>query len=57
MSEGGEFGVPKELFQVRGAGDYAVAPDGQRFLVDVALEDPTTAPATVVLNWTGDSKK
>jgi Tol biopolymer transport system component/predicted Ser/Thr protein kinase len=54
VSEGGEFGAPKELFQVRGAGDYAVAPDGQRFLVDVALEDPTTAPATVVLNWTAN---
>ena len=53
----GEFGEPKELFQVRGAGDYAVAPDGQKFLVAVGLEDPTTAPATVVLNWTADLKK
>jgi Tol biopolymer transport system component len=54
---GGEFGSPKELFQVRGVRDYAVAPDGQRFLVDVAVEDPTTAPATVVLNWTADLKE
>jgi Tol biopolymer transport system component len=54
---GGEFGSPKELFQVHGARDYAVAPDGQRFLVDVALEDLTTAPPTVVLNWTADLKK
>jgi Tol biopolymer transport system component len=54
---GGEFGAPKELFQIKGAGDYAVAPDGQRFLLDVALEDSATAPATVVLNWTADLKK
>jgi len=53
----GEFGEPKELFQVRGAGDYAVAPDGLKFLVAVGLEDPTTAPATVVLNWTAELKK
>jgi len=53
----GDFGDPKELFQLRGARDYAVAADGQRFLVDVSLEDPSSAPATVVLNWTGDSKK
>jgi Tol biopolymer transport system component len=53
----GDFGDPKELFQLRGALDYAVANDGQRFLVDVSLEDPSSAPATVVLNWTGDSKK
>lgn len=54
---GGDFGAPKELFQIRGARDYAVAPDGQRFLVDVPLEDSTTAPATIVLNWTADLKK
>jgi Tol biopolymer transport system component/predicted Ser/Thr protein kinase len=57
VGSNGEFGAPKELFQVRGAGDYAVARDGQRFLVAVGLEDPTTAPATVVLNWTADLKK
>jgi Tol biopolymer transport system component len=53
----GDFGDPKELFQIRGAVDYAVATDGQRFLVDVSLEDPSSAPATVVLGWIGDSKK
>ncbi len=53
----GDFGDPKELFQLRGARDYAVATNGERFLVDVALEDPSSAPATVVLDWTGDSKK
>ena len=29
----GDFGPPKDILQVRGARDYAVAPDGQRFLV------------------------
>ena len=53
----GDFGPPKEILQVRGARDYAVAPDGQRFLVDVALEDPGVAPATIVVNWTADLKK
>jgi Tol biopolymer transport system component len=53
----GDFGLPKEILQVRGARDYAVAPDGQRFLVDVALEDPGVAPATIVVNWTADLKK
>jgi eukaryotic-like serine/threonine-protein kinase len=57
VQPGGEFAPPKELFRVRGARDYAIAPDGQRFLVDVALEDPTTAPATVVLNWMTGAKK
>ncbi|HSD72286.1 MAG TPA: protein kinase [Thermoanaerobaculia bacterium] len=53
----GDFGDPRELFQLRGARDYAVAADGQRFLVDLSLEDPSTTPVTVVLGWTGDSKK
>jgi Tol biopolymer transport system component len=53
----GDFGPPKEILQVRGARDYAVAPDGQRFLVDVALEDPGVAPATIVVNWMADLKK
>jgi Tol biopolymer transport system component/predicted Ser/Thr protein kinase len=57
VGPGGEFGPPTELFQIRGAREYAVAPDGQRFLVDVGIENPTTAPATVVLNWTADLKK
>jgi len=53
----GEFGSPKELFQVPAAGDYAVATDGQSFLVSVDREDASNAPATIVLNWTADLKK
>jgi serine/threonine protein kinase len=30
---------------------YDVAPDGQRFLVNTDIGDPTTSPLTIVLNW------
>jgi len=30
---------------------YAVAPDGQRFLVNVTSEETTGSPVTIVLNW------
>ncbi len=36
---------------------YAASGDGQRFLVTALLEEPTTTPTTVVLNWTADLKK
>jgi Tol biopolymer transport system component/predicted Ser/Thr protein kinase len=54
---GGGFGTPHELFQAKGARDYTVAADGQKFLVDVALEDPVGAPATVVLDWISELGK
>jgi hypothetical protein len=31
--------------------NYVVAPDGQRFLMNVMGEGSRTAPITVVLNW------
>jgi serine/threonine protein kinase len=60
---GGTFqpGVPKPLFRASilgGTGGGAamawrwdISPDGQRFLMDTALEEATAAPVTVVLNW------
>jgi hypothetical protein len=30
---------------------YAVAPDGQRFLLNMTAADSATSPITVVLNW------
>jgi hypothetical protein len=30
---------------------YAVSPDGQRFLVNVTSDETTGSPVTVVLNW------
>ena len=36
---------------------YDVAPDGQRFLLNVPLEDADASSITVVLNWTAGLKK
>jgi len=36
---------------------YAVTPDGQRFLILKPLEEPATTPITLVLNWTSLIKK
>jgi Tol biopolymer transport system component len=35
-----------------GNDDYAVAPDGQTFVVNVFLADPVVPPIDVVVNWT-----
>ena len=36
---------------------YVVTPDGQRFLINVAAENPASSLITVVLNWTAELKK
>jgi hypothetical protein len=50
-----ESSIPRELFQSRVkigyAYGYAVAPDGQRFLINTAVEAGEVTPMTVVLNW------
>ena len=55
-----ETGTPAALFPVRIAGgplqgtnlqQYAVSSDGQRFLVNLAADEGTTSPITVILNW------
>jgi len=62
-----ETGAPVPLFATRlasGSGitgvvtkpQYAVAPDG-RFLMNVAVEEATGSPITVVLNWDAELKK
>ncbi|MCW5983326.1 MAG: protein kinase [Bryobacteraceae bacterium] len=49
-------GTPKPLFPTRivvepfAAFHYAVAPDGDRFLIDTGVEE-TTDPLTLLLNW------
>src|SRR5262249_7782636 len=56
-------GTPVPLFATPLAGmsfpkqNYAVAPDGQRFLMNVAAADATTAPITLVVNWPAALKK
>jgi Tol biopolymer transport system component len=62
-----EVGAPKTLFkpQILGglgggavsAWRYAVSKDGQRFLMNVAMEESAAVPVTVVTNWTAELKK
>jgi len=59
-----EAGVPKALFGTRFLPaaapyqhSYAVAGDGQKFLVTRLVEEEPAIPITVVLNWTAGLKK
>ena len=63
-----EAGAAAALFQTRIVGggtglaganteQYAVAPDGQRFLINVTTEEDSVSPITVVTNWTASLKK
>jgi len=64
VSAGPSFGEPKILFQTQiPAGvdnfhpHYIAHPDGQRFLVNTQIADPSPKPITVILNWTAGLKK
>ena len=52
---------PQPLFQTRPIPNtwnlYDVAPDGQRFLLNLPLEWPTASPITVMTNWTEKVKE
>jgi hypothetical protein len=37
--------------------DYAVSADGQRFLVNTVVDQPTRPALTVILNWTAALNK
>ena len=57
-TSGLEFSAPKPLFDTHTAtGRYGVTADGQRFLLNPPVEESTSAPITVILNWTADAKK
>ncbi len=65
-TEGSTFsnGAPRALFDVQMPEpinpyptDYAVAMNGQRFLVNTVVDQPTRPALTVILNWTADLKK
>ena len=46
------FATRTKVLEIQGtARNYAVAPDGQRFLVANATEESQSAAITVVLNW------
>ncbi len=55
-------GIPRALFQIRPAPgppydtEYDIAPDGKHFLVRTTGE-ASTAPLTLVVNWTAELKK
>jgi len=57
-----EIGVPHQLFQMplQSGGPfgraYAVAPNGQRFLVNALPQGSTPEPLTLVTNWTAGLK-
>jgi Tol biopolymer transport system component len=57
-------GTPRGLFDVEVPEpnppfptDYAVTADGQRFIVNTVVDQPTRPALTVILNWTADLKK
>jgi hypothetical protein len=56
-------GVPAPLFRTRLVGvdqpkaQYAVAADGQRFLMNVIADEATISPITIVQNWTAALRK
>lgn len=55
-----QIGAARPLFEIRPGGPgnvYDVSADGQRFLVNMAVEQQITAPLILVLNWTADLKK
>jgi Tol biopolymer transport system component len=60
-----EAGAPISLFQTRIVGggqsgwrqQYAVAPNGQRFLINITVDESTGSPITIVTNWARALKK
>ena len=57
-----EAGVPKVLFGTRVPtlrnfrNHYAVSADGQRFLINSTIEETSSTPISVVVNWTAEVK-
>ena len=58
-----EASVPKPLFSTRVISltefrnQYVVTADGQRFLINSTLEETSSTPINVVVNWTADLKR
>ncbi|MBN1491019.1 MAG: PD40 domain-containing protein [Phycisphaerae bacterium] len=56
-----EAGAPVALFLTRNMGEkrtqYAVTRDGQRFLINIPVEESTASPIIIVTNWTAGLKK
>ncbi len=61
---GFEAGVPRMLFQTSADPlfpnlgiPYAVSADGQRFLVNVAVDESRASPITIITNWRGGPRR
>lgn len=58
-----EAGVPKTLFTTRVLSltdfrnHYVVSADGQRFLINSTIEETSTTPINVIVNWTAGLKR
>jgi len=52
-----ELSAPKPLFDTHNTNRYAVTADGQRFLINKPVEESTSAPITVILNWTAEARR
>ena len=63
-----QFGLPRILFEYKKwmsglpsptpyGNDYAVSPDGERFLLNAVDEAAPQSPITVIVNWMADLKK
>ena len=58
-----ETGIATELFEFRAGNSvlalapFAVSGDGQRFLINSVVDNETTAPLTVVVNWISELKR
>ena len=63
VKTGGDFqaGIPQPLFETNSVADffgrYAVARDGQRFLMSTPVGAAGPTPATVVINWISGIKR
>jgi eukaryotic-like serine/threonine-protein kinase len=55
-----EFATPRALFRTRQLANtlnpFDVSPDGQRFIMNLPLEDSTPSPITILTNWTENLK-
>lgn len=63
VAAGPSFGIPKPLFQTQVHAavtsyrtHYVPSRDGQRFLINTAIDVPPS-PITVIVNWTANLKK
>ena len=57
---GFEVGAVRPLFETHQSlvrAPYDVSANGQRFLISVALDQPVSAPITLVVNWAAGMKK